>query len=72
MPIVSKYKNEQVEAIINDVVAVLQQHNAPMDLALMVLGNTTSDLINSNIQPAQRAAIAEKFAAALTAAIDQE
>ena len=67
MPIVSKYSNERVEQIIDEVVNVLQRHEAPLDLALMVLGNATTELINGSVKPEQRAAIAE---AVLAVAVD--
>ncbi|MGL5284921.1 hypothetical protein SAMN05880558_106124 [Aeromonas sp. RU39B] len=70
MPIVSKYKNEQFDALMNDLITVLEQHKAPVDLSLMVLGNLTTNIINGQLAPAQRQAIAEKFVQALTASID--
>ncbi|MFO6424739.1 DUF1414 domain-containing protein [Motilimonas sp. KMU-193] len=69
MPVVSKYSNERVEQLINEVVEVLQRDQAPLDLALMVLGNATTELINGSVKPEQRAAVADKFAKALTASV---
>lgn len=71
MPIVSKYKNEQFDALMNDLITVLEQHKAPVDLSLMVLGNLTTNIINGQLAPAQRQAITEKFVQALTASVDQ-
>ncbi|MCE2572476.1 DUF1414 domain-containing protein [Motilimonas eburnea] len=69
MPVVSKYSNERVETLINEVVEVLQREQTPLDLALMVLGNATTELINGSVKPEQRAAVADKFAKALTASV---
>ncbi|QCG47415.1 YejL family protein [Aeromonas schubertii] len=70
MPIVSKYKNEQFDALMNDLIAVLEQHKAPVDLSLMVLGNLATNIINE-LPQAQRQAIADKFVHALTASVDK-
>lgn len=69
MPIVSKYNNEQFDALMNDLITVLEKHKAPVDLSLMVLGNLTTNIING-MAPAQRQAITEKFVQALTASVD--
>ena len=60
MPIVSKYNNEQFDALMNDLITALEKHKAPVDLSLMVLGNLTTNIING-MAPAQRQAITEKF-----------
>ncbi|WP_320545965.1 YejL family protein [Aeromonas veronii] len=69
MPIVSKYNNEQFDALMNDLITSLEKHKAPVDLSLMVLGNLTTNIING-MAPAQRQAITEKFVQALTASVD--
>ena len=69
MPIVSKYNNEQFDALMNDLITALEKHKAPVDLSLMVLGNLTTNIING-MAPAQRQAITEKFVQALTASVD--
>lgn len=68
MPIVSKYNNEQFDALMNDLITALEKHKAPVDLSLMVLGNLTTNIING-LAPAQRQAITEKFIQALTASV---
>ena len=68
MPIVSKYNNEQFDALMNDLITALEKHKAPEDLRLMVLGNLTTNIING-MAPAQRQAITEKFIQALTASV---
>ena len=62
MPIVSKYKNEQFDALMNDLITALEKHKAPVDLSLMVLGNLTTNIING-MAPAQRQAITERRSA---------
>jgi len=66
MPIVSKYNNEQFDALMNDLITALEKHKAPVDLSLMVL---TTNIING-MAPAQRQAITEKYIQALTASVD--
>ncbi|WP_025822258.1 YejL family protein [Shewanella marina] len=69
MAIQSKYSNAQVEAIINDVLAVLSKHQAPTDLSLMVLGDCISNLLQNKVPEQSRALVAEQFAKALTQSI---
>ncbi|SHI19462.1 YejL family protein [Ferrimonas marina] len=70
MAIVSKYSNQQVEALLGELLAVLEKHRAPTDLALMTLGNAATVIINDKIAPASREAIAQQFAQALVASVD--
>ncbi len=72
MPIVSKYKNDKVEKIIDEVIDVLEKHEAPLDLGLMVLGNAAANIINASLSPQQRNAVAEKFAKALMASVNNK
>ena len=65
MAIQSKYSNQQIDAILQDMVAVLQKHQAPLDLSLMVLGNMTTNLLTSNVGTEQQQALAQAFADAL-------
>ncbi|WP_448565232.1 DUF1414 domain-containing protein [Thalassotalea ganghwensis] len=69
MPIVSKYSNERVEKIINDLLNVLVKESATTDLALMCLGNTVSDIINNEVPEAKRSDIVENFTNALKQSI---
>lgn len=70
MPIVSKYSNERVEKLIQDLIDVLVKEEASTDLALMCLGNTISTIINNQVPESQRDAIAKNFAKALTQSIN--
>ena len=38
MAITSKYSNEKIEQILNEMIDVLDKHNANAELALMILG----------------------------------
>lgn len=69
MPHSSRYSDERVEALLEELANVLEKQQAPTDLALLVLGNMVTNLLNSSIAPAQRHAIARSFAAALQASV---
>jgi len=70
MPQLSRYSDERVEALLTEMVNVLEKHKAPTDLSLMVLGNMVT--INTSISPAQRQALAHSFAEALKSSIHQD
>ncbi|XQW86892.1 DUF1414 domain-containing protein [Thalassotalea piscium] len=69
MPIVSKYSNERVEKIIQELLNVLVAESTTPDLALMCLGNTITDIINNEVPQAQRATIVNNFTNALKQSI---
>ena len=69
MPIVSKYSNQRVEQIIQDLFDVLVKAEATPDLALMCLGNTITQVINGQIPEKQRQGMVDNFAAALQQSI---
>ena len=71
MPIVSKYSNERVEKIIQDLHNVLVKESATPDLALMCLGNTLTEIINNNVPEQQRAKIVDNFSSALKQSIQK-
>jgi uncharacterized protein YejL (UPF0352 family) len=64
MPIVSKYSNERVEKIIQDLLDVLVKEEATPDLALMCLGNAVTNVV-SHVPEKNRAAIVDNFTRAL-------
>ena len=72
MPQQSRYSDEHVEKLLSELANVLEEHKAPTDLSLMVLGNMVTNLINSSVAPAQRQAIARSFAQALQASINSD
>ncbi|WP_286232465.1 DUF1414 domain-containing protein [Thalassotalea sediminis] len=69
MPIVSKYSNERVEKIIQDLQNVLVDEKVTADLALMCLGNVVTNIIQHDIKESQRQAIVENFTHALKQSI---
>ncbi|WP_448550283.1 DUF1414 domain-containing protein [Thalassotalea fusca] len=69
MPIVSKYSNERVEKIIQDILDVLSNESATPDLALMCLGNAITDIINTDVPEKHRKAMVENFTKALKQSI---
>lgn len=70
MPITSKYSDQKIETILTEIAAVFDKHDASPELVLMIAGNIATNVLNQNIPVAQRKTIAEKFAEALTASID--
>ena len=71
MPQISRYSDEHVEQLLNEMLNVLE-NKAPTDLSLMVLGNMVTNLINTSIAPAQRQAIANSFARALQSSVNDD
>ena len=71
MPIVSKYSNERVEKIIQELHDVLVNESATPDLALMCLGNTLTEIINNNVPEQQRETIVNNFISALKQSIQK-
>lgn len=72
MPIISKYSNEKIESILDEVMEVLHKNDVSIDLSLMVLGNSLTHIINSQVPTHQRKKIAEKFVKAFTASINNK
>ena len=71
MPINSKYTNNQVEQVINDLLAVLTRHEANVELSLMCLGNATSHIIEKSIPLNQQQSVIDTFNQALSATVKQ-
>lgn len=65
MPALSKYTNEEVEQLVDQLVAVLAEKKAPVDLSLMCLGNTITHIIKEHVPEEKRASVAQNFANAL-------
>ncbi|SPY32659.1 YejL family protein [Pasteurella canis] len=61
----SKYQDKQIDVILNDMIAVLEKHQAPVDLSLVVLGNMVTNLLVSSVGINQRTALARAFSDAL-------
>lgn len=71
MAIKSKYKNKQFEQLLNEMITVLEKHQAPHDLSLMVLGNTVSHLL-LGVEPSKRKVLADTFAQVLLNTVETE
>ena len=65
MAIQSKYQDKQIDAILNDMIAVLEKHQAPLDFSLIVLGNMTTNLLTGSVGKQQQQVLAQAFADAL-------
>ena len=65
MAIQSKYQDKQIDVILNDMIAVLEKHQAPLDLSLVVLGNMTTNLLTGSVGKQQQQVLAQAFADAL-------
>ena len=61
MAIQSKYQDKQIDAILNDMIAVLEKHQAPLDLSLIVLGNMTTNLLTGSVGKQQQQVLAQAF-----------
>ncbi|TCK01475.1 hypothetical protein EV694_0086 [Volucribacter psittacicida] len=61
----SKYTDQQINPILAEMIAVLEKHQASVDLSLVLLGNMTSNLLINNMGEKQRVALAQAFAKAL-------
>ncbi|WP_032109212.1 YejL family protein [Necropsobacter massiliensis] len=61
----SKYQDKQVDAILQDMIGVLEKHQAPVELSLVVLGNMVTNLLRSSVGTQQRTALAQAFSEAL-------
>ena len=72
MPQISRYSDEHVEQLLNEMLNVLEKHKAPTDLSLMVLGNMVTNLINTSVASAQRRSLARSFAEALQASVSED
>lgn len=66
----SKYSDRQVDALLGELLLVLEKQQAPTDLSLMVLGNAVSHILQRDFaSPTQREFMAEAFAQALKGAL---
>lgn len=65
----SKYQDKQINVILSEMITVLEKHQAPVDLSLIVLGNMVSSLLTSSIGETQRIALAKAFSDSLMNAI---
>ena len=62
MPQNSRYSNDEFEALMNKVILTLEESGANRDLSLMVLGNVITHILNTQVKPDNREAMASQFA----------
>lgn len=72
MPIISKYSSQKIENILDEVMEVLHKNDVSVDLSLMILGNSITHIINSQVPAHKRAEISEKFIKALSSSINSK
>lgn len=65
MPQQSRYSNAEFEALMNEVILVLEKNEATRDLSLMVLGNVLTHIFNQQVAPENREAMLEQFTSVL-------
>lgn len=70
MPIISKYSNDKIENILDEVMEVLHKNDVSVDLSLMVLGNSLTHIINTQVPVNKRQEIGEKFVKAFSSSIN--
>ncbi|WP_026339247.1 DUF1414 domain-containing protein [Psychromonas ossibalaenae] len=72
MPIISKYSSQKIETILDEVMDVLHKNDVSVDLSLMILGNSITHIINSQVPVNKRAEISDKFVKALSSSINKK
>lgn len=69
MPIISKYSNDEINNLVDDILKLVQDKKVPVDLALIALGNSVSNIIDGNVPEQQKKAIANSFSEALLSSL---
>ena len=70
MPIISKYSNDEINNLVEQLLDVISDNKVSVDLALIALGNTVSNVIDDNVNPKVKKQIAQSFADALLNSVD--
>lgn len=70
MPIISKYSTEEINNLVDDILDLVQDKQVGVELALIALGNTVSNIIDNNVPDASKKEIAKSFADALLASVE--
>lgn len=68
----SKFQDKHIEAMLKDMITVIEKHQAPVDLSLIVLGNMVTNLLTSSVGSNQRVALAKAFSDALLNSVKTE
>jgi uncharacterized protein YejL (UPF0352 family) len=58
----SRYTNAEFENLMNKVILTLEENDAGRDLSLMVLGNVITHILQTQVSPDKREAMADQFA----------
>jgi|TARA_R110000751_G_scaffold23243_1_gene64656 uncharacterized protein YejL (UPF0352 family) len=58
----SRYTNAEFETLMNKVILTLEENDAGRDLSLMVLGNVITHILQTQVSPDKREAMADQFA----------
>ena len=61
----SRYSDQQFEALMDEIIEVLEKNHADRNLSLMVLGNLVTNILEQQVQASDRREMAEKFAQVL-------
>lgn len=57
--------------MLEEVLTVIDNHQAAADLSLMVLGNAATTILNNKVPPAHREALAKQFGKVLLSSVEQ-
>lgn len=72
MPQQSRYSDAQFESLSQDLIGVLQKHQADRELSLMALGNLITGIFNHQVAQNNRDALAREFTRILLKSIDTQ
>ena len=61
MPQTSRFNNNEIETIMNEILIVLENHNADKDLSLIALGNVLSHIFNHSVHAEHKRELVETF-----------
>jgi uncharacterized protein YejL (UPF0352 family) len=70
MPQTSRFDNNQIETIMDEVLTVFEKHQVNKDLSLVVLGNLVSHVFNTHIPENQRGTLVDTFTKVLHKSIE--
>lgn len=70
MPVKSQYSDEQYNAILEQLISVLEQNNVKTDQSLMLLGDAITHIFNQRIAPDVRKQLASQFCDVLKRTIE--
>lgn len=66
----SRYRNKDIEQMLREIAQILDTHQAPIDLSLIVLGNMVTNILLNHFAPGDREMMAEVFAHTLQDSIN--